>query len=397
MPTPTNGNDILRYGAAGDAINALAGNDRVNAGGGDDVVHGNAGNDKLFGEAGNDQLWGDAGNDSIDGGAGTDSAHFGGNQSQYQITTSGGVTEVKDLRGQRPDGVDQMTNVERLVFADGAKLLVPDQAPRAGNDTAETNEDTAITIDVRANDSDPDGDTLTIASLVDEDGSTPGIQSTLGATISIEGGQVRYDPTASATLQALDAGDSRIDSFAYTVGDGFGGSASATVGVTVSGVAEPLPPGVVFNPANGHYYQSIAMSGTPSDGAARFAIFEADAASRSVEGQQGYLATITSQAEMDFLIGALGNGLRERTIGASDAEQEGTWKWETGPEAGTVFYVFGAATQPGYSNWGSGEPAFRESDDYANLSPSIFDPLGIWRDAAAPTGTGYIVEYGGLV
>ena len=386
MPTPTNGNDILRYGAAGDAINALAGNDRVNAGGGDDVVHGNAGNDKFFGEAGNDQLWGEAGNDRIDGGAGTDSAHFSGNQSQYQITTSGGVTEVKDLRGQRPDGVDQLTNVERLVFADGAKLLVSDQAPRAGNDTANTDEDTAISIDVRANDSDPDGDTLTIASLADADPNLAGIQTAQGATIGIANGQIHYDPATSARLQALDTGQNLADSFSYTVSDGFGGSASATVGVTVSGVAEPLPPGVVFNPANGHYYQSIATSGTPSDGAARFAIFEADAANRSVEGQQGYLATITSQAEMDFLLGALGGGLRARTIGASVAEQEGTWKWETGPEAGTVFYVFGAATQPGYSNWGSGEPSsqefFREGEDYANLSPATSDPLGIWRDGA---------------
>ena len=123
MPTPTNGNDVLSYGAGDDAIGALAGNDRINAGDGDDVVRGDAGNDRLFGQAGNDQLWGDAGNDGIDGGAGIDSARFSGNQSRYQITTAKGVTEVKDLRGERPDGVAQMTNAERLVFAETIAAL----------------------------------------------------------------------------------------------------------------------------------------------------------------------------------------------------------------------------------------------------------------------------------
>jgi Cadherin domain/RTX calcium-binding nonapeptide repeat (4 copies) len=207
MPTPTNGNDILRYGAAGDAINALAGNDRVNAGGGDDVVHGNAGNDKLFGEAGNDQLWGDAGNDGIDGGAGTDSAHFGGNQSQYQITTSGGVTEVKDLRGQRPDGVDQLTNVERLVFADGTRSLVANAGPAAptlpGGATVTENAPGAVVGALAA--SDPDGDPLVWT--VDDarfevalSGGVPTLKLTAATSLDHEA-----EPTVTVTVTVTDA------------------------------------------------------------------------------------------------------------------------------------------------------------------------------------------------
>lgn len=238
--TPTTGNDTITGTNAGEAISALAGNDTVYAGGGDDAVHGGAGNDKLFGEAGNDRLWGDAGNDDLDGGAGTDAAYFSGNQAQYQVTTSGGVTEVKDLRGQggtTPDGTDKVANVERLIFADGYRLLAPDLAPDAVNDGAATNEDTAVNIAVLGNDTDADGDTLSIAFLpdADADATKPGIQTALGATVSVVDGQVRYDPTGSDQLQKLDAGEKLTDSFTYTVSDGFGGTDSATVSVDVSG------------------------------------------------------------------------------------------------------------------------------------------------------------------
>lgn len=104
-----------------------------------------------------------------------------------------------------------------------------------------TNEDTAITLDVLAAFSDADGDTLTIASLSDADLGKAGTQTTLGATISIIGSQVHYDPTTSAQLQALNNGQSGADSFSYTVSDGSGGQATATVGVAVSGVTDVVP------------------------------------------------------------------------------------------------------------------------------------------------------------
>jgi len=46
-------------------------------------------------------------------------------------------------------------------------------------------------------------------------------------------------------------------------------------------------------------------------------------------GLRGYLATITSQVENDFIKGKTkGVGW----IGASDAAVEGDWRWVTGPE-----------------------------------------------------------------
>jgi VCBS repeat-containing protein len=137
-------------------------------------------------------------------------------------------------------GIDLVARVERLVFADGVVLLVSDQNPDAAADEAATDEDTALTLDVLANDSDPDGDALTLASLSDADSTAAGYQTAQGATLSIVDGQVHYDPTTSTTLQALGTGQSLADSFSYSVDDGFGGTDTATVAVAVSGLDDEL-------------------------------------------------------------------------------------------------------------------------------------------------------------
>ena len=105
--------------------------------------------------------------------------------------------------------------------------------PDAVDDTldAVTDEDTSLTIaaaTLLANDTDPDlSDVLTIDSVSDA--------SALGAVVSIdEDGNVVYDPTA--VLQHLAAGQTRTDTFTYTVVDPFGASDTASVTLTVAGV-----------------------------------------------------------------------------------------------------------------------------------------------------------------
>ncbi|AFY64935.1 tandem-95 repeat protein [Geitlerinema sp. PCC 7407] len=98
--------------------------------------------------------------------------------------------------------------------------------PIAGNDTATTNEDAAVTISVFANDSDIDG-------TIDRDTLVIGSQPTNGSVIfNPVTDEVVYTPTV--------AGFSGIDSFTYTVRDS-GGSLSnvATVFVTVNNVNDP--------------------------------------------------------------------------------------------------------------------------------------------------------------
>lgn len=93
--------------------------------------------------------------------------------------------------------------------------------PYVINDTASTRL-SSVLVDVLANDSDPDGDTLTIRRAS---------QGQNGRT-SIRNGQVRYRPNRGFT---------GVDTFTYTAIDGKGGSGTATVTVNV-GPQPPLPP-----------------------------------------------------------------------------------------------------------------------------------------------------------
>jgi VCBS repeat-containing protein len=103
-------------------------------------------------------------------------------------------------------------------------------APTAVNDeNVSANEGQVRTIDVLANDIEPDS--LDAKSVFAVDGT-----SVRGATVSISGNFVRYDPTTSATINGLAAGQVATDTFAYTIRDASGAQSSAIVTVTVSGV-----------------------------------------------------------------------------------------------------------------------------------------------------------------
>jgi len=100
-------------------LTGTAGNDTLTGNSGDNALSGLAGNDTLSGGGGNDTLTGGAGNDVIDGGAGTDTAVYSGNATQYTLLrTSGGAMAVAH-NGAGADGVDSLTGVEQLQFADG--------------------------------------------------------------------------------------------------------------------------------------------------------------------------------------------------------------------------------------------------------------------------------------
>jgi len=85
----------------------------------------------------------------------------------------------------------------------------------------------------------------------------------------------------------------------------------------------------------------------------------------------GYLVTVTSAQEQDFL----GKVLTEFKIpkvwlGASDKEEEGVWKWMDGPEKSVVFWNSNPdAGIQGYSLWFKGEPNNVNSEHCSMLFP----------------------------
>jgi hypothetical protein len=80
---------------------------------GNDTITGNSVSNVLTGGLGNDTITGGPSNDTIDGGGGLDTAIFSGARSAYSITHVGTGLQVSG-----PDGLDTLTNVERLAFDD---------------------------------------------------------------------------------------------------------------------------------------------------------------------------------------------------------------------------------------------------------------------------------------
>ncbi|MEQ9694819.1 cadherin-like domain-containing protein [Shimia sp. SDUM112013] len=100
--------------------------------------------------------------------------------------------------------------------------------------------------DLLSNDSDPDNEPVSIIAV--------SATSALGAAVTLNAdGTITYDPTGSATIQALDEADREEDSFTYTIDDGVGGTATATVYLRVNGVDDvPVQTGVID--VNSAYY-----------------------------------------------------------------------------------------------------------------------------------------------
>jgi subtilisin-like proprotein convertase family protein len=92
------------------------GNDVLVANAKGSVLHGMDGNDTLTGGAGDDTLDGGGGNDKIDGGGGVNTAVYHGPEANYTITKTATGFTITDKTGL--DGTDQVTNVQRLQFAD---------------------------------------------------------------------------------------------------------------------------------------------------------------------------------------------------------------------------------------------------------------------------------------
>ncbi|WP_300482623.1 Ig-like domain-containing protein, partial [Shewanella sp.] len=91
-------------------------------------------------------------------------------------------------------------------------------APTAVNDSAATDDRTSLLLDVLSNDSDPDGDALTLVSATAQQG-----------TVSVVSNQLRYIPKA---------GFDGVDTVTYQISDGLGGEATGQVLITVKAYQE---------------------------------------------------------------------------------------------------------------------------------------------------------------
>jgi len=197
------GNDILTGGAGYDFLNGGTGNDTYMFAPGDDF-------DIIAEEGGIDTL-------RITGGITLDGLVFTQVGNDLQIDIASGVT-IKDQFSGGPAKI-----VEWVEFDDGSFFELPNpimqtnQPPIAVGDVFAINEDSFLSANVMANDSDPDGDVLSV---------TP-FSLVTGAGAAVEmlaDGSFTYNP-----LENFNG----ADSFEYTLLDGQGGSDTATVSIDV--------------------------------------------------------------------------------------------------------------------------------------------------------------------
>ncbi|MEL6870875.1 MAG: Ig-like domain-containing protein [Pseudomonadota bacterium] len=151
-------------------------------------------------------------------------ARTNGSKGSVAIINSG--TQLRYTPNANANGADSFTYTIRDAAnaTDTATVSVSiapiNDPPNAVNDSRTTNEDVQTTFDPRTNDTDADGQTLTITA------STTGSKG----TVSIIGGtQLRYTPFPNTNGS---------DSFSYTISDGTV-SDTATVSMTVNAVNDP--------------------------------------------------------------------------------------------------------------------------------------------------------------
>ena len=143
-----------------------------------------------------------------------------------------------------------------------------------------------------------------------------------------------------------------------------------------------LPSGFTVGP-NGHAYAFVSAPGI-SHAAALTA-----SASFTADGSVGHLATITSSAEQAYVFSVA--GARSVWLGGTDTAAEGTWRWVTGPEAGTIFSSGSSSVAGGDVNWQIGQPDNWGDEDCLHL---YVNWPNVWNDVPCNWGAsaGYIVE-----
>jgi hypothetical protein len=147
----------------------------------------------------------------------------------------------------------------------------------------------------------------------------------------------------------------------------------------------------VYNPNNKHFYKYV------SSATITYANAKTGASGNSFKGKTGYLVTITSQSEQDFINNNISGSNIWIAITDEATTTDGTWKLDGGPELGTIIKTQNGPTTGNidgqYNNWCTGEPnGANHSEDYAVAK---WNGGTCWNDLSNTNTSGisgYIVE-----
>ena len=150
-------------------------------------------------------------------------------------------------------------------------------------------------------------------------------------------------------------------------------------GQTVSVVAHA---GYIYGTETGSSYQLIST-------AMDWPSAKSDAEARTLNGVPGYLATITSQAELNAIMNSL-SWSNHVWLGGSDSASEGEWFWVTGPEAGTQFYSDNDPSLTTFENFRSDQP----HNSVGGQHHLTMMNNGLFFDQVETRLFKYLIEYG---
>jgi len=161
------------------------------------------------------------------------------------------------------------------------------------------------------------------------------------------------------------------------------GSTLGNVQISVSTTINPT--GYYYNATNGHFYRPISTTAT-------YTSAKTLSTQQTFKGQTGYLVTITSSDEQNFIIANVPQN--NIWFALSDRLQEGYWRVDAGPENGTLINIgnYNGNPQAGtYQNWCGGEPNDAGGEDYAVTK---WGGGGCWNDLPDNFSCAYIIEFG---
>jgi hypothetical protein len=175
------------------------------------------------------------------------------------------------------------------------------------------------------------------------------------------------------------------------------GSSPGNVYIAVSATINPT--GYYYLPTNGHFYRPMSWpSGNTGTSHSIYNNIKTLSTQQTFKGQTGYLLTITSQDEQNFIQSNVpGNNI---LFALNDVSQEGVWVIDAGPENGTIIKTSnsGGNVAGKYNNWCGGEPNnWGSGEDYAVTK---WGGGNCWNDFGPPASSfpgsisGYVVEFG---
>ena len=209
-------------------------------GAGSETFFGNAADNTLMGNGGNDTFVDSSGSDTYFGGAGEDTVLFEGLFSNYSFSITGTFLQVIDVVTDFVDATVEWFDFGGTTYSwqqVADTVGTPNAQPIATADEATLTEDGTASGNLLVNDTDPDGDTLSVVAVNGQAANVDGVITLAsGARLTVAAdGTYDYDP--NGTFNGLSTGEAATDSFTYTVSDGRGGADTTVVTLEIEGVS----------------------------------------------------------------------------------------------------------------------------------------------------------------